>query len=43
MRLELIELAVVETVAEIKQPVGIALVFLLSDNYKVIGKYSDLT
>ena len=32
-----------EAVAEVQEPIPIALVFLLSDNCKVIGKYSDLT
>jgi len=42
MRLELIELAVIEAVTEVKQPVPVALVFLLSDSHQVVGEYPDL-
>jgi len=35
--------ALPEAVTEVQQVVPVALVLLLSDNYRVIGKYPDLT
>ncbi len=42
MRLELVELAVIEAIAEIQEPVPVALVFLLSDSDQVVREYPDL-